>query len=76
MLRYAAISAIGLFASQASAQQSPGGSEATAAPSSTAKPAVVMEETLPGDFWSYDTRDEISGTVSGVRNNLVTEVTP
>ena len=35
-----------------------------------------MEEPLQGDFWTYEVRDEISGTVKAIRNNLVTEVTP
>ena len=34
-----------------------------------------MEEPIPGDFWTYELRDEISGSVKAVRNNLVTEVT-
>jgi hypothetical protein len=41
-----------------------------------AKPVIAMEEPSPGDFWVYETRDEISGTVSAVRTNMVTEVTP
>jgi DUF3108-like len=39
------------------------------------KPIISMEEPMPGDFWTYEVRDEISGTVKAVRNNLVTEVT-
>jgi hypothetical protein len=35
-----------------------------------------MEEPLPGDYWTYEVRDEITGTVSATRNNVVTEVTP
>lgn len=76
MLRYAAIGMMGMFTSQALAQQAPGGAETPAPPASIAKPAVIMEQPLPGDFWTYEVRDEISGTVSSVRNNLVTEVTP
>jgi uncharacterized protein DUF3108 len=38
-------------------------------------PIISMEEPMPGDFWTYEVRDEISGTVKAVRNNLVTEVT-
>lgn len=41
-----------------------------------AKPVVAMEEPQPGDFWTYEVRDEISGKVSAVRKNIVTEVTP
>ena len=39
------------------------------------KPVISMEEPLPGDFWTYEVRDEISGTVKAIRNDLVTEVT-
>jgi hypothetical protein len=41
-----------------------------------AKPVVAMEEPQQGDFWTYEVRDEISGNVSAVRKNTVTEVTP
>jgi hypothetical protein len=40
-----------------------------------AKPVISMEEPLAGDFWTYEVRDEISGTVKAIRKNLVTEVT-
>ncbi|SRR6266536_2862855 len=46
-----------------------------AAASAAAKPVISMEEPLPGDFWTYELRDEISGTVKAVRNDMVTEVT-
>ena len=35
-----------------------------------------MEEPLPGDHWTYEVRDEITGTISAIRENVVTEVTP
>jgi hypothetical protein len=35
-----------------------------------------MEEPLPGDHWTYEIRDEISGTIKAIRDNIVTEVTP
>jgi hypothetical protein len=40
------------------------------------KPVTQMEEPLPGDYWTYEIRDEITGTVSAIRTNVVTEVTP
>lgn len=40
-----------------------------------AKPTVSMEEPAPGDFWTYDVRDEIGGS-STVRKFVVTDVTP
>jgi hypothetical protein len=49
----------------------------TASPSMTepSKTAAPMEERLPGDHWTVEVRDEISGAVSTV-TSLVTEVTP
>jgi hypothetical protein len=51
-----------------------GANDAASAPA-PAKPVISMEEPIPGDFWTYELRDEISGSVKAVRNNLVTEVT-
>jgi hypothetical protein len=78
MLRYAVSGLIAAFAAGgAMAQQSPPQAEAPPPSSSTAPKAVVaMEEPLPGDYWTYEIRDEITGTVSATRNNVVTEVTP
>lgn len=52
--------------------------DAPATPSepAAAKPLVAMEEPRPGDFWIYEVRDEISGKVSAVRKNFITEVMP
>ena len=54
------------------------GDDAAATPSApaAAKPVAAMEEPLQGDFWTYEVRDEISGKVSAIRTNVVTEVTP
>ncbi|WP_143271708.1 TapB family protein [Bradyrhizobium mercantei] len=76
MLRYAVIGMIGLFASQAMAQQAAGGAEASPPPASTAKPVVAMEQPLPGDNWTYEVRDEITGKVGATREIVITEVTP
>jgi hypothetical protein len=81
MLRYAALGMISLVAGSALAQQSPPKPDADA-PSSSSTPAapskavVTMEEPLPGDRWTYEVRDEITGTVTATRANVVTEVTP
>jgi DUF3108-like len=81
MLRYAVLGMIGLVANSAWAQQAPPQAE-TSAPSLSAAPVqhskavVSMEEPLPGDHWTYEVRDEITGTVSATRANVVTEVTP
>jgi hypothetical protein len=81
MLRYVVLGTIGLIASSASAQQSPPQAETPAAlapatPAQPAKAAVSMEEPLPGDRWTYEIRDEITGAVTATRANVVTEVTP
>ena len=49
--------------------------DAAASATTAAKPVISMEEPMPGDFWTYELRDEISGAVKAVRNNMVTEVT-
>jgi hypothetical protein len=81
MLRYAVLGVFGLAASNALAQQARPQAEALAASSSTAsvqpsKAVVPMEDPLPGDHWTYEVRDEITGTISATRANVVTEVTP
>jgi hypothetical protein len=65
MFRYVIVGMIGLvvIGGDALAQQSPSDSEA-------------MEEALPGDHWTYETRDEITGEVKGTFTNVVMEVTP
>src|SRR4051812_16494076 len=81
MLRYAVLGMIGLVTSGALAQQAPPQADA---PGSSSPPASVhpskavipMEEPLPGDYWTYEIRDDITGTISGPRTNVVTEVTP
>jgi hypothetical protein len=82
MLRYVVLVLIGLIASSALAQQAPPQAGAPAAPPSSsapvepAKAVVPMEEPLPGDHWTYEVRDEITGKISATRANVVTEVTP
>lgn len=79
VLRYAVFGLIAVVAAgSATAQQSlPQAEAAPAASSSQAPKAVVaMEEPLPGDYWTYEVRDEITGTISATRTNVVTEVTP
>jgi hypothetical protein len=75
MFRYALVAMIGLVAGSAMAQQqneTPATSPAAPAPNAV----VSMEEPLPGDHWTYEVRDEITGKVSATRDNVVTEVTP
>jgi hypothetical protein len=74
MLRHAVVGLIAVFAaSGAAAQQSPPPSAASTEPP---KAVVAMEEPLAGDYWTYEIRDEITGTISATRTNVVTEVTP
>ncbi|QQO34573.1 hypothetical protein JJC00_02380 [Bradyrhizobium diazoefficiens] len=39
------------------------------------KSPASMEEPMPGDFWTYEVRDEIGGSTE-VRKSIVTEVNP
>ena len=76
MLRYAVLGLV--VAGSAWAQQAP---PPTAAPSASAsaqpaKEVVPMEEPRPGDRWTYEIRDEITGKITATRENVVTEVTP
>ena len=62
------------------AQPSPNQPETPKPPSASA-PATppdvseTMEEAMPGDHWTYETRDEITGDVKATATNIVTEVT-
>jgi hypothetical protein len=81
MLRYAVLGVIGLAAGSALAQQVPApdgppAASSSPAPASPPKAVISMEEPLPGDHWTYEVRDEITGTVAATRANVVTEVTP
>jgi len=69
MLRCAALLAICLVAGGARAQQPPPEAQ-------PAKAVVAMEEPRPGDRWTYEIRDEITGKITATRENVVTEVTP
>jgi hypothetical protein len=73
MHRYVLTGMICLLAGGAYAQGANDTPAATAP--AAAKPVISMEEPLPGDFWTYELRDEISGAVKAIRNNMVTEVT-
>jgi len=77
MLSRAAFLALCLLATSASAQSAP---TPAAAPSAiqaqTAQAVVAMEEPSPGDHWTYEIRDEITGEVARTRENVITEVTP
>jgi hypothetical protein len=80
MFRYAVLGLIGLAAGSAWAQQpAPAEAPAAASPPAAVQPSKTvapMEEPKPGDRWTYEVRDEITGTVAATRTNIVTEVTP
>lgn len=80
VLRCAILAVICLTAGNAWAQQVPSSAEtAPQSPSATASPSsgnVAMEEPQPGDHWTYQVRDEITGKADASRENVVTEVTP
>jgi len=75
MLRYAVLGMIGIAASTAWAQQTPPIDAAPPASTQASNAVVAMEEPLPGDRWTYETRDEIAGTVRASSTTIVTEVT-
>jgi len=74
MYRYVMMGVICLLAGSVPAQAASDAPPLDSAPAAV-KPVISMEEPLPGDFWTYELRDEISGTVKAVRNDMVTEVT-
>jgi hypothetical protein len=78
MLRYAVLGVISLAASSACAQSAPPASppSSSAIAIESSKPVVAMEEPKPGDHWTFEVHDEITGKVSATRENVVTEVTP
>jgi hypothetical protein len=77
MFRYATLLVLVFVADGAWAQQAPPPPGA-AAPTTSAPPTTVvhMEQPQPGDHWTYEGHDEITGKSTGLRENAVTEVTP
>jgi hypothetical protein len=75
MLRYAVLGLIGLVTGSAWAQQ-PAPMEAPASAAVPSKAVIRMEQPMAGDHWTYEVRDEIAGTITATRTNVVTEVTP
>jgi hypothetical protein len=78
VLRCTTLAVFGLVAGSAFAQQA-APIEATPvppAPAEISKPVVPMEEPMPGDHWTYEVRDEITGQITSTRESVITEVTP
>jgi hypothetical protein len=76
MFRYAIVGVLGIVAGNAWAQQAPPPADVPAPASTPPKAVVPMEEPQPGDHWTYEVRDEITGKISATRENVITEVTP
>jgi hypothetical protein len=45
-------------------------------PSSVTEPSISMDQPLPGDHWSYEVRDVITGALKLTNTFTITEVTP
>jgi hypothetical protein len=78
MLRCVILVIVSLAATGTRAQTtSPAAAPPDAAPpAQPAKAIIPMEQPQPGDRWTYEIRDEITGTVTLTREFAVTEVTP
>jgi hypothetical protein len=54
-------------------------SRGSCSPSTSVEPSkavVTMEEPMPGDHWTYEVRDEITGILAATCTKVITEVTP
>jgi hypothetical protein len=79
MCRYAMLAITGLLAGVGTAVAQPAQTEASPpssapTPAAPANPPQTMEQPLPGDHWTYETHDEILGTVKSTRTIVVTEI--
>lgn len=57
------------------AENEPSSSDPGGPASHASRPAVNMQPVAPGDFWSYEVKDEISGNITYTRTIVVTDVT-
>ena len=74
MIRYALIG-VSLITTSALAQQADDKVPAEPVQADPAK-VIAMDQPTPGDHWTYEARDEITGKTTGRRTLLVTDVTP
>jgi hypothetical protein len=51
-------------------------SNGEASPPANAEPSTSMEQPLPGDHWSYEVRDAITGVLKYTTTFTITDVTP
>lgn len=80
MLRKFCILGVSLFAATAvvQAQQAPSGTAPANAPAEAkapSDPSQAMEDPQPGDHWTYELRDDITGNVKSTLVHTVTDVT-
>ena len=75
MYRYVLMGMICLLAGSEPASAANDGPPPASTPA-TDKPVTAMEEPLPGDYWTYEIRDEITGKITYLRTFVITEVTP
>src|SRR6202035_4313734 len=80
MCRNAMLAVISVLASIGTAVAQPAQTEASPpssapTPAAPANPPLTMEQPLPGDHWTYETHDEILGTVKSTRTIVITEIT-
>ena len=75
MSRCATAAMICLFAGVPAAQAAEKDAPPAASDGVETKSPTSMEEPMPGDFWTYEVRDEIGGSTE-VRKSIVTQVNP
>ena len=75
MSRCATTAMICLFAGVPAAQAAEKDAPPAASDGVETKSLTSMEEPMPGDFWTYEVRDEIGGSTE-VRKSIVTQVNP
>lgn len=75
--RNAAVLSITLaFSSAVYAQSGPSGDNSSAVPSPAEDASQSMRQPAPGDRWTYEVRDEITGVVKATSTNTVTDISP
>jgi hypothetical protein len=73
MSRWAAVAVVYLLAGTPATQAAERDAQPAASNGAETKSPTSMEEPMPGDFWTYEVRDEIGGAIE-VRKSVVTQV--